>query len=314
MARLPVKARHVLKTLEQVKREAKKSVSVVIVGSKDSGKKTLRALLVSSSAEASEIFSLLDWEGDSETIKASIKGADVVLIMLDAMGDLKKDVFKAKEILRMNESFLIVVNKVDLVPDLELALQSVWFFLDRFASKVVFISALKSVSVEDELVPKILEIVDLKRKGISLASKAPIFRKSAASKIISQTSVQNGLIGAVTILPGSDMPLLTANQLRMVLKIAAIYDEELSLNRLKELITVVGTGLTFRALARQLLDLVPGVGWIVKGAVAFVGTEALGKAAQKYFEKGFSHLKTEDIKEAFSRMQGGKIWRKSEKN
>jgi uncharacterized protein (DUF697 family) len=35
--------------------------------------------------------------------------------------------------------------------------------------------------------------------------------------------------------------------------------------------------------ARELLDLVPGVGWAVKGAVAYAGTRALGEAAVRLF-------------------------------
>ena len=30
----------------------------------------------------------------------------------------------------------------------------------------------------------------------------------------------------------------------------------------------------------------PGVGWVIKGGVAFLGTKALGKAATAYFEQG----------------------------
>jgi uncharacterized protein (DUF697 family) len=36
--------------------------------------------------------------------------------------------------------------------------------------------------------------------------------------------------------------------------------------------------------ARELLDFVPGPGWVLKGAVAYAGTRALGEAAIRYFE------------------------------
>jgi phospho-N-acetylmuramoyl-pentapeptide-transferase len=49
---------------------------------------------------------------------------------------------------------------------------------------------------------------------------------------------------------------------------------------------VIGAGLGFRAVARQALAFVPGVGWAVKGGIAYAGTRALGKAAATYFEKG----------------------------
>jgi uncharacterized protein (DUF697 family) len=49
---------------------------------------------------------------------------------------------------------------------------------------------------------------------------------------------------------------------------------------------VVGAGFGLRAVARQALDIVPGVGWAVKGAVGYTGTRAMGEAALRYFERG----------------------------
>ena len=90
----------------------------------------------------------------------------------------------------------------------------------------------------------------------------------------------------VVIIPGADMPAMTANQIRMVLKIAHAYGEELGLDRALEILSIVGTGFVLRTLARQALDFVPGFGWAVKGAVGFSGTVALGQAAIAYFEAG----------------------------
>jgi uncharacterized protein (DUF697 family) len=82
------------------------------------------------------------------------------------------------------------------------------------------------------------------------------------------------------------MPAMTANQIRMVLKIAHAYGEELGIDRAVEILSIVGTGFVLRTLARQALDFVPGFGWAVKGAVGFSGTVALGQAAIAYFEAG----------------------------
>ena len=51
-------------------------------------------------------------------------------------------------------------------------------------------------------------------------------------------------------------------------------------------VAVVGAGLGFRTIAREALGFVPGLGWAVKGGMAYVGTKALGKAATAYFEQG----------------------------
>ena len=104
--------------------------------------------------------------------------------------------------------------------------------------------------------------------------------------MILANAAQNAVIGAVVIIPGADMPAMTANQIRMVLKIAAAYGEDIGLDRAIEILSVVGTAFVFRALARQALDFVPGFGWALKGTVGFSGTVALGEAAIAYFEAG----------------------------
>ena len=120
----------------------------------------------------------------------------------------------------------------------------------------------------------------------ALAAALPSVRRTYCDHVVLTNAAQNGVIGVVVIIPGADMPAMTANQIRMVLKIAHAYGEELGLDRALEILSIVGTGLVLRTLARQALDFVPGFGWAVKGAVGFSGTIALGQAAIAYFEAG----------------------------
>lgn len=122
--------------------------------------------------------------------------------------------------------------------------------------------------------------------GVALARRLPWLRRSVAERLVLEGARQNAVIGAVVIVPGADMPAMTLNQVRMVLKIASAYGEDLNLDRALEILSIVGVGLVFRTLARQALDFVPGFGWAVKGAVGFSGTVALGSAAIEYFEAG----------------------------
>jgi uncharacterized protein (DUF697 family) len=126
----------------------------------------------------------------------------------------------------------------------------------------------------------------LEDEGIALAQRLPAFRQAVSERLVLSTARQNGVIGVIIVIPGADMPAMTVNQIRMVLRIASAYGEELGLDRALEILSVVGTGLVFRTLARQALDFVPGFGWAVKGAVGFSGTVALGSAAIEYFEAG----------------------------
>jgi uncharacterized protein (DUF697 family) len=103
---------------------------------------------------------------------------------------------------------------------------------------------------------------------------------------IRATSLQNAAIAAVFFLPGADMPLLTLNQAKLFLQIAAVYDRTLDRQRLGELAVLLLSGFGFRALARRFVGLVPVLGWAIRGGVGYTGTLAIGKAAQEYFEKG----------------------------
>ena len=80
------------------------------------------------------------------------------------------------------------------------------------------------------------------------------------------------------------MPILTLNQIRLVLRLALAHGQEIDRERAVELLGVVGAGFGFRAIARQLLDFVPFAGWAVKGAIAYTGTRAIGEAAVRFFE------------------------------
>jgi uncharacterized protein (DUF697 family) len=119
-----------------------------------------------------------------------------------------------------------------------------------------------------------------------LAARLPVLRDAVVEAIVRRFSRQNGILGAAIFVPGADFPVLTLNQLRMVFQIAAAHGEQIDRERIPEILAVVGAGLGFRTIAREALGLVPGLGWAVKGGVAFVGTKALGKAATAYFEQG----------------------------
>jgi uncharacterized protein (DUF697 family) len=133
----------------------------------------------------------------------------------------------------------------------------------------------------------------LGEKATSLARRLPVLRRAVCTELIESFARKNGLIGAAVFIPGVDLPALTLNQVRMVLRICAAYGLEVDGQRAPELLATVGAGLGFRALARELLDLVPVAGWAVKGLVAYTGTRALGEATVKYCEArtGLSNAK-----------------------
>ncbi|MDR2105832.1 MAG: hypothetical protein LBP24_00275 [Coriobacteriales bacterium] len=129
------------------------------------------------------------------------------------------------------------------------------------------------------------ELVD---ERLALARAFSFVRRPFVEDAILSTSLQNAAIAAVFFLPGADMPLLTLNQVKLFLRIAAAYDAAVDLQRLKELAVLLLSGFGLRALSRRLVGLVPVLGWAVRGTVGYTGTLAIGKAAQEYFERGGS--------------------------
>lgn len=119
--------------------------------------------------------------------------------------------------------------------------------------------------------------------AVALAASLPSLRDEVCRQVIRRTARQNAVIGALFIIPGADMPVMTLNQAKMVLRIAAAHGEAVGVERAVELLGVVGSGLGFRALARQLLGFAVGPGWVLKSGIAYGGTRVLGEAAATYF-------------------------------
>ena len=126
----------------------------------------------------------------------------------------------------------------------------------------------------------------LGEEATSLARRLPVLRPAVSAWLIENFSRKNGLIGAAVFVKGVDFPVLTLNQLRMVLRVFAAHGLELQneTNRLPELAATLGAGVGFRTIARQLVTAIPQLGWAVKGGVAYAGTRAIGEATLRYSE------------------------------
>ena len=119
---------------------------------------------------------------------------------------------------------------------------------------------------------------------IPLSRQFPIFRSAASWQEIQATAKQNGLIGVLP-LPGADMPIMTANQIKMILRMAAMFDMPMSIERVRELLAVAGGGFALRTVARELIKFIPGPGWVVAGGIGYSGTLTMGKAALEYLRR-----------------------------
>jgi uncharacterized protein (DUF697 family) len=155
----------------------------------------------------------------------------------------------------------------------------------------------------DEPVEKVRQALVRAGNDIELAlgRTFPALRQSAAMHVVQVTSRVNSQFALASNLPalvpvvggmlaaGADTIVLTKNQLMMLYKLAAIHDRDLD-NRLRiyqEMIPVVGAGLFWRTVARDLAALMPfAAGAVPKVAIAFAGTMAAGMAAHLYYHEG----------------------------
>jgi uncharacterized protein (DUF697 family) len=124
----------------------------------------------------------------------------------------------------------------------------------------------------------------LVEEGTRLAARLPVLRDAVVDILVERFSRVNGTVGALVFVPGADMPMITLNQIRLVLRIAHAHGIGVGQERAPEVLAVLGSGFALRTLARQAVGLVPFAGWAVKAGVAYGGTRAIGEAAKQYYE------------------------------
>jgi uncharacterized protein (DUF697 family) len=122
-------------------------------------------------------------------------------------------------------------------------------------------------------------------RGTTLAARLPVLRDHVVDDLIRRYARQNAILGASGRVTKATMPLLTLNQVRLLLRIADAYGYEIDRERIPEVLGVVAGGVGLRALARRTIGYVPVAGWAVRAGVAYGGTRAIGEAARRYFEK-----------------------------
>jgi uncharacterized protein (DUF697 family) len=152
------------------------------------------------------------------------------------------------------------------------------------ATDVVRIGAGEGFPVE-----KIVEVIAarLGEDAAPLAAGVPVLRRPVAKMLVATFARKNGIVGAAVFIEGgADLPVLAMNQMRLLLRLEQVYGFDIDLQeRLPELAATLGAAFGLRALARELLSLVPVSGWAVKGGVAYAGTRALGALSAQVARK-----------------------------
>lgn len=144
-------------------------------------------------------------------------------------------------------------------------------------------------------------VTRLSHRQLALGRYLPAFRKQAASAAIGQTARANAEFALLSNIPalipvvgnfvaaGADFLVLTKNQLMLLYKMAAIHGRDLGQpwRIYAEMLPIVGAGILWRTIARELSALIPfAAGTIPKVLVAYAGTAVAGQTANLYYLQG----------------------------
>lgn len=299
--------------LAQEEIEGELHTQVAIVGLANSGKSTLFNTLQGKylsevSPEAGTTtslirgafgpFALIDTPGHLPDMQASaVEEASVVVYLLDAQQGLRPVDLELIGKLRDEEKpHVVALNKADLLEGGadEAAARAAARLKEQ---DVIPISARTGENVAEELIPAIIEASPV--AAVVLGRQLPRFRREAANRLVRSAALVS-LAAGLEPIPLVDIPILLGTQIRLVLRIAAVYGEPLSAQYLRELVVTIGGGLFFRYLAEEASKAVPFGGDLVSGAIAAAGTWAIGQVAIEYFESG-RHLSRRQLNELFQR-------------
>lgn len=112
-----------------------------------------------------------------------------------------------------------------------------------------------------------------------------------ASAVVDHIPVVGLVLGAMA--SAGDIVAITGIQIVLLMHIEAAYGRDPDMQRIWRLLPVIGGGLGWRALARELAGFVPVAGIAIKGAIAYAGTIVVGEGVTFFLEHG-DHMTKHD--------------------
>jgi GTP-binding protein Era len=233
-------------------------------------------------------------EEEKNLALSAAANADFLVLVFDAIQGIKKteqELFN--ELSALKKPFVVVLNKIDLIPRKNL-------------QGVISNAALNLGLEPDQIVPVVAK--DGKNLGKVLLAVAATEPEMVAAlgqalpeyrwQLAWQTIVRSASISAaiaLTPLPVIDFVPLVATQSIMVVSIARIYNYKITPQRASELVATFGLGFLGRTLFQELSKFGGLPGWLLSAAIASSTTVVMGYAAVRWFEKG-ERLSNEALK------------------
>jgi len=240
-------------------------------------------------------FTLIDTPGVekpghlNEVVQSGLEQASVIVFLIDATQGLQtKDRELYESIQKLKKPVILAVNKVDALRGAESG--------DQMATEVAVllgvvgvipISGKDGTNIAEELIPAMIEASP--EAALVIGHELPAYRRSAAQRIIRNATLLS-LAAGIEPIPLIDIPILLGTQIRLVLRLAALYGEPLdsadTMKHARELVVTMIGGLGLRYLAEQAAKLVPFGGDFIAGAIAGAATWSIGEVALEYYEGG----------------------------
>ena len=294
---------------------------VVIVGPTNVGKSTLYNQLVRNKSDQAAVsplpgtttenqqadaslFTVVDTPGadavgfvgehEKNLALSASTDADFLVLVFDAIQGIKKteqELFN--ELSALKKPFVVVLNKIDLVPrkDLQAVISNAARNLGLEPEQIVPI-----VAKDGKNLGKVLLAVAATEPGMvaALGQALPEYRWQLAWQSIVRAASISAAIALVP-LPVIDFVPLVVTQSIMVVSIARIYNYKITPRRASELVATFGLGFLGRTLFQELSKLGGLPGWLLSAAIASSTTVVMGYAAVRWFEQG-EKLSTEALK------------------
>jgi len=224
-------------------------------------------------------------EQEKSLALSAAANADFLVLVFDAIQGIKKTELELfHELSALNKPFVVVLNKIDLVPrkDLQAVISQAALNLGMEHDQIVPIVAKDGKNLGRVL----LAVAATEPEMVAALGRAlPEYRWQLAWQTIVRTASIAAVI-ALTPLPVIDFVPLVAIQSIMVVSMARIYNYQITPRRATELVAAFGLGFLGRTLFQELSKLGGLPGWLLSAAIASSTTVVMGYAAVRWFEKG----------------------------
>jgi len=294
---------------------------VVIVGPTNVGKSTLYNQLVQNKSDQAVVgplpgttkenqqadaalFTVVDTPGadavgsvgeqEKSLALSAAANADFLVLVFDSIQGIKKteqELFS--ELSALKKPFVVVLNKIDLVPrkDLQAVISNAALNLGLEPDQILPIVAKDGKNLGKVL----LAVAATEPEMVAALGRAlPEYRWQLAWQTIVRSASISAAI-ALAPLPVIDFVPLVVTQSIMVVSIARIYNYKITPQRASELVATFGLAFLGRTLFQELSKLGGLPGWLLSAAIASSTTVVMGYAAVRWFETG-EKLSTEALK------------------